>query len=103
MRMEPVTTRGMITPRRAWRPPTQPSRALAVDLKMTGEADVAMRAMDVLKPYFVLACVAFMVGFVSYLGLVRTQFPSAQADDAWQATISAPAAHDAPLVRSRSI
>lgn len=95
-----MTTPGLNAPRGTWR---QPSRAIAVDLRMTGEADEAMRAMEVLKPYFVLACVAFMVGFVSYLGLVRSLAPPALADTEWQATISAPAAHDAPLARSRSI
>lgn len=102
MGMEPVTTHGMSALRRAWRPPTQLSCAIAVDLKVTGEADVAMRAMDVLRPYFVLACVAFIVGFVSYLGVVRGVTPDAQADHDWQATISAPS-YDAPLARSRAI
>lgn len=83
-------------------PREQPSRAIAVDLRMAGEADVTMRGMDVLKPYFVLACVAFMIGFVSYLGVVRSMAPPAQADTDWQATISTPA-YDAPLARSRAI
>lgn len=100
--MEPVRSSGTSAPREAWRTPAQPSRAIAVDLRVTGEADQTMRAMDVLKPYFVLACVAFMVGFVSYLGLVRSLAPPVQADNDWQATISAPAP-DAPLARSRAI
>jgi hypothetical protein len=60
----------------------------------------------VLKPYFLLACVAFFVGFVSYLAL-GSALGSAQAQvqDDWQATISAPAdpVVDAPLARGKQI
>jgi hypothetical protein len=60
--------------------------------------------MHVLKPYFLLACVAFMVGFVSYLAVVRGLALPAQAGEDWQASISAPAIpEDAPLVRGKLI
>jgi len=60
---------------------------------------------DVLKPYFLLACVAFFVGFVSYLAIGRVLAPPAQAADDWQAAISTPATvpDDAPLARGKQI
>jgi hypothetical protein len=47
--------------------------------------------MDVLKPYFVLACVAFMVGFLGYwmLGQALTGY-AAPAGEVYQAPASAP-------------
>jgi hypothetical protein len=60
---------------------------------------------QVLKPYFLLACVAFFVGFVSYLAIGSVMTPAqAQVQDDWQASISAPAAPvDAPLARGKQI
>lgn len=58
---------------------------------------------DVLKPYVVLACVAFFAGFAGYLALGRTLAPVPAAEP-WQAQISAPSLHDdAPLARARRI
>ena len=50
--------------------------------------------MDVLKPYFVLACVAFMVGFLGYwmLGQALSQAP--QLGVAYEAPASAPLPDD---------
>ena len=47
--------------------------------------------MDVLKPYFLLACVAFVVGFVGYwmLGQALTVSPPL-GDPAYQAPAAAP-------------
>ena len=60
---------------------------------------------QVLKPYFLLACVAFFVGFVSYLAVGSALAPAqAQAQDDWQASISAPAdSIDPPLARGKQI
>ncbi|WP_296598182.1 hypothetical protein [Phenylobacterium sp.] len=59
---------------------------------------------DVLKPYFLLACVAFFVGFASYLAIQRTVAASAPAAFDVTAPISASAPPvDAPLARVRSI
>jgi hypothetical protein len=66
---------------------------------------------QVLKPYFLLACVAFFVGFVSYLAVGSALAPAqaqaqaqAQAKDDWQASISAPADPvDPPLARGKQI
>lgn len=59
---------------------------------------------DVLKPYLLLACVAFFVGFVSYLALGRALAPPAQPADDWQASISAPATpEESPLARGKRI
>ena len=60
---------------------------------------------DVLKPYVLLACVAFIAGFVGYLALDRILIsPAAQADD-WQASIPARAApaDEAPLAHGKRI
>ncbi|MBU1376958.1 MAG: hypothetical protein KKE02_19000 [Alphaproteobacteria bacterium] len=60
---------------------------------------------SVLKPYFLLACVAFVLGFASYLAVGAALVPQATVHDDWQASISAPAAPpaDAPLARAKSI
>ena len=60
---------------------------------------------QVLKPYFLLACVAFFVGFVSYLALGSALAPAyAQTQDDWQASITTPAEPvDAPLARGKRI
>lgn len=59
---------------------------------------------SVLKLYFTLACVAFVVGFASYLALGWVMASPAPAVDDWQASISAPAAPvDAPLARGKLI
>lgn len=54
--------------------------------------DAAIRPMDVLKPYLLLACVAFTVGFVGYWALGRVvAAPAVAAEADWRAPISAPA------------
>ena len=60
---------------------------------------------QVLKPYFLLACVAFFVGFVSYLAVGSALAPAqAQVQGDWQASISAPANPvDPPLARGKQI
>lgn len=59
---------------------------------------------QVLKPYLLLACVAFVLGFASYLAVGKIVTTPAAIQDDWQATISAPApAGDAPLVSGRRI
>lgn len=51
--------------------------------------------MDVLRPFFLVACVAFAVGFVGYWALGRLAAPGAEAlDDDWKASISAPVSED---------
>jgi len=46
--------------------------------------------MIVLKPFLMLACVAFVVGFMGYLAIVRLSAPSAPPADSWSQTVSAP-------------
>lgn len=78
---------------------------MAVDKPVTGAPEAAVSEMNqVLKPYFLLACVAFFVGFASYLALGSVLAPPAPAPNDWQASISTPAAPvDAPLARARRI
>jgi len=66
-------------------------------------SELAVNTMNqVLKPYLLLACVAFFVGFVSYLALGSALAPAqAQVQDDWQASISVPV--DAPLARAKQI
>lgn len=80
----------------------QPLSRAAVDCRAIGEEQPAAPAMnDVLKPYFLLACVAFFAGFVGYLALGRALTAPAYAADDGQARISAPAPAQ-PLARFRS-
>ncbi|WP_293906796.1 hypothetical protein [Phenylobacterium sp.] len=52
--------------------------------------------MDVLKPFLMLACVAFVLGFAGYLAVARiTTIPTAPTQhDTWSSTVSAPASED---------
>ena len=53
--------------------------------------------MVVLKPFLMLACVAFVVGFMGYLGAVKLTAPveTAQApQQSWSSAASVPAAED---------
>ena len=44
--------------------------------------------MDVLRPYLLLACVAFTIGFVGYWALGRTIAPPAAVQELWEAPVS---------------
>jgi hypothetical protein len=81
----------------------QPSPWALVDQPVAGAPDGRISVMnDVLKPYLLLACVAFFVGFVSYLAVGRALAPPA-TDDA-QASISTSAIPDEPpLARGKQI
>lgn len=47
--------------------------------------------MDILKPFLLLACVAFAVGFMGFLGLAEmARLPAPPAQQTWRATVSAP-------------
>lgn len=84
---------------------SQPSRLGAVELPVTDAPDGGVNDMNqVIKPYLLLACVAFVLGFASYLvvGRILTAPTGVQSD--WQATISAPApAGEAPLAAAKRI
>jgi hypothetical protein len=54
-----------------------------------------------LKPYFLLACVAFVLGFTSYLAVGSVFTVQAPVPDEWQASIPVPA--DAPLAKAKHI
>jgi len=56
--------------------------------------------MDVLRPYFLLACVAFVIGFASYLVAARALTPMDASVDTPPATIQA-SAPDVPLTQAR--
>lgn len=84
---------------------SQPSPGVSVDYPVTDAPEAAASEMNnVLKPYLLLACVAFVMGFASYLAVGGLFSAPAQFQDDWQASISAPAAPiDAPLARARLI
>ncbi|HET6971259.1 MAG TPA: hypothetical protein VFH92_09040 [Phenylobacterium sp.] len=48
----------------------RPSSA-RVDLQVTGGGHAPIRAMTALKPFFIVACVAFVTGFAGYCALYR--------------------------------
>ena len=79
----------------AWR--AQPSRRPAVDLAVTKSVAPSVSAMDVLKPFLMLACVAFVTGFVGYLTLARMASPrtTAATTATWSSPVSAPTSDDA--------
>jgi hypothetical protein len=59
--------------------------------------------MDILKPYLLLACVAFTIGFVGYWALGRALTPAyAAAADEYQGPITT-SAPDAPLAAGKHI
>lgn len=85
--------------------PSQPSPWASVEHGLGRASEVTSSTMsDVLKPYFTLACVAFVMGFAAYLALGWMMAPTAPAVDDWQASISAPMVPaDAPMARGKAI
>lgn len=81
----------------------QPSPWASVDLPATGRSAPVVSAMtDVLKPYLLLACVAFVVGFAGYLAVGRALTVPAEAGVQAYAPVAAPVATP-PLARTRTI
>jgi len=68
----------------------QPSSEGVVDRQVTMMNDASIRAMDVLRPYLLLACVAFTIGFVGYWVLGGAIAPPGAAEERWDARVSAP-------------
>lgn len=59
--------------------------------------------MDILKPYLLLACVAFTIGFVGYWAVGRALTPAYAAPiDGYQGAIST-STPDAPLASGKHI
>jgi len=85
--------------------PSQPSPWASVQHGLGRASEVTSSTMsEVLKPYFTLACVAFVMGFAAYLALGWMMTPAAPPTDDWQASISAPMTPaDAPLARAKTI
>lgn len=56
----------------------------SVDYPVTGATQAQLANMDILKPYLLLACVAFTIGFVGYWALGQALTPAyATAQDAY--------------------
>ena len=83
----------------------QPRSPTLVERLVTGAADGAGDAMtQVLKPYMLLACVAFVFGFASYLAVGKILAAPQAASSDWQATVSTPAlSQDLPLTQGKRI
>lgn len=47
--------------------------------------------MDVLKPFLMLACVAFVTGFVGFLAIAQLAVPADAPTQTWTSTVSEPA------------
>ena len=47
--------------------------------------------MDVLKPFVMLACVAFVTGFIGFLGVAQLAPPADAPTQPWSSTVSEPA------------
>lgn len=100
---EAVTLKGIFA---IGRTGTQPSPWALVDDPVTGAPEAAVSEMNqVLKPYFLLACIAFFVGFASYLAMGSFMSTPGQVSDDWQASISVPTAPaaDAAFVPGKRI
>lgn len=54
----------------------QPPVVTSVDYPVTGASQPQLATMDILKPYLLLACVAFTFGFVGYWAMARALAPS---------------------------
>ena len=71
--------RALAAPTRIFRKPTalrsQPQTRGIVDLPVTNATEARLQPMEILKPYLMLACVAFMVGFVGYWALGQALSP----------------------------
>jgi hypothetical protein len=61
---------------------TQRPSSARVDLQVTGGSEAPIRAMTVLKPFFLVACVAFVAGFAGYCALYRLRTPPVEAASA---------------------
>jgi hypothetical protein len=69
----------------------------AVQVRVTDAADAESSAMDLLRPFLLIAALSFLLGFTGYLAAVRPL----PAQTAWSQTIAAPAAD--PANPSRAI
>jgi hypothetical protein len=68
----------------------QPSPERVVDHRVTMMNDASIRAMTLLKPYLLLACVAFTIGFVGYWLVGRaTVMTPVVPDQTYDAQVSA--------------
>jgi hypothetical protein len=54
----------------------QPYPWTSVDHPVTSATQASPRIMDILKPYLLLACVAFTIGFVGYWAMGRALTPA---------------------------
>ena len=59
----------------------QPLSVATVDLPVTNAIEARLQPMEILKPYLLLACTAFMVGFVGYWALGRALTPAYAAPE----------------------
>ncbi len=50
--------------------------------------------MDILKPFLMLACVAFVTGFMGYLAMAGLGAPAQGPAETWTSTVSAPVEPD---------
>ena len=70
----------------------QPAGGVSVDYPVTGATQPSLWNMDILKPYLLLACAAFTIGFVGYWGLGRALAPAYAAAPAYS--------HQGPITTS---
>src|SRR5690606_15899767 len=95
-RMNPVTLSGLQTiDRPAPRFPAgrvQPAAPAAVGICMETRAHTHALPMELLRPYLLIACIAFAAGFVAFVALGRSAASQALTSEAWPAPASTPAA-----------
>jgi hypothetical protein len=60
----------------------QPHRPASVDLPVTNAIEARLQPMEILKPYLLLACTAFTIGFIGYWALGRALAPAYTAVEA---------------------
>lgn len=74
----------------------QPASVTSVDYPVTGAIQPQLTNMDILKPYLLLACVAFTIGFVGYWALGRALAPTYETVQDSYSAPQAPIATSAP-------
>lgn len=95
--------RGLIESQEQMPAPMQLRLPAAVESSVIDSASDSHAMTDVLKPFFVLACVAFVAGFMGFLALARLSAPDGASDQLWQAPLSASAPTDDATARDSRI
>lgn len=71
-------------------PGTQPSAETAVRSFMDAQTETPVQSMDLLRPYLMVACIAFVVGFTAFLAAGWAVSPRTAVAEPYAAPVSTP-------------